>query len=82
MKVELKFKNQLEFIEFVKSMNNAIIAYNDIVNSIALGCEVSTKWDLLIENTTDDILCHRVRLLKEQYDKLCKVEDNLTTVYI
>ena len=63
-------------------MNNAIIAYNDIVNSIALGCEVSTKWNLLIENSTDDILCHRVELLKEQYDKLRKIEEDLTTIYI
>ena len=77
MKIELDFKNQEEFIEFVKSFNNAVIAYNDIICGMILGAQVSPKWDPLLDIVGEDGLRHRVDLLKKQYNTLYEVEKSL-----
>ena len=77
MKIELDFKNQEEFIEFVKSFNNAVIAYNDIVCGMILGAQVSPKWEPLLDIIGEDGLRHRINLLKKQYNTLYEVEKSL-----
>lgn len=77
MKIELEFKDQEEFIEFVKSFNNAVIAYNDIVYGMILGAQVSPKWEPLLDTYGEDGLRYRLNLLKEQYEVLYKVEKSL-----
>ena len=77
MKIELEFENQEEFIEFVKSFNNAVIAYNDIVCAIILGAQVSPKWEPLLDIVGENGLRHRVDLLKKQYNTLYEVEKSL-----
>ena len=77
MKIELEFKNQEEFIEFVKSFNNAVIAYNDIVCGMILGAQVSPKWEPLLDTYGEDGLRHRVKLLIKQYEALHEVEKSL-----
>ena len=77
MKIELDFKNQEEFIEFVKSFNNAVIAYNDIVCGMILGAQVSPKWEPLLDIVGENGLRHRVDLLKKQYNTLYEVEKSL-----
>ena len=77
MKIELEFKNQEEFIEFVKSFNNAVIAYNDIVCGMILGAQVSPKWEPLLDAYGEDGLRYRLNLLKEQYEVLYKVEKSI-----
>ena len=77
MKIELDFKNQEEFIEFVKSFNNAVIAYNDIVCGMILGAQVSPKWEPLLDIVGENGLRYRVDLLKKQYNTLYEVEKSL-----
>lgn len=74
MKIELEFENQKEFIEFVKSFNNAVIAYNDIVCGMILGAQVSPKWEPLMDTLGEDGLRHRMKLLTKQYDALHEIE--------
>ena len=77
MKIELEFENQEEFIKFVKSFNNSIIAYNDIVCAMILGAQVSPKWEPLLDTVGETELRHRVDLLKKQYNTLYEVEKSL-----
>ena len=77
MKIELEFENQEEFIKFVKSFNNSIIAYNDIVCGLILGAQVSPKWEPLLDTYGEDGLRHRVKLLIEQYEALHEIEKSL-----
>lgn len=73
MKIELDFKNQEEFIEFVSAFNNAMIAYYDIVYSIDFDCEISPKWDGLVPEKGKA----RLNLLTKQYKKLIKKEEEI-----
>lgn len=77
MKIELEFKNQEEFIEFAKSFNNAVIAYNDIVCGMILGAQVSPKWEPLLDTYGEDGLRYRVKVLKEQYNVIHEIEKSL-----
>ena len=77
MKIELDFKNQEEFIEFVKSFNNAVIAYNDIVCGMILGAQVSPKWEPLLDIVGENGLRYRVDLGGRRIIKKKKVEKSL-----
>lgn len=44
MKVEIEVE---DISLFAKALNNACISYNDIIWSIYMGCEVTSKFDLL-----------------------------------
>ena len=54
-KIEIGFWNEEEFIAFCKTLNNAIISYRDIVNSIRFGCELPPKWKPLEEKKMEDL---------------------------
>lgn len=77
MKIELEFENQEEFIKFVKSFNNSIIAYNDIVCGMILGAQVSSKWEPLLDTVGETELRHRISLLIKQYNVLHEIEKSL-----
>lgn len=68
-KVEISFWTEEEFIAFVKSFNNAIIAYKDILNAIRFGCELSSKWIPLEEKEIQDFV-HDFFLLISSYKVL------------
>ena len=69
MKIELEFKDNKEFSEFVSAFNNAIIAYDDVRFSKMLGCDTSPKWDDLSE---EKMLERRILLLDKYFDFLNK----------
>ena len=69
MKIELEFKNDKEFSEFISAFNNAIIAYDDVRFAKMLGCDISPKWDDLTE---EKMMERRSLLLDKYYDLLDK----------
>ena len=66
--ITLHFETEEERINFIKGLNNAVIAYSDIWFSIFMGIEVPTKWKPYydMENFVG------ADLIKEQLDSLIK----------
>ena len=54
-KVEVGFWNEEEFIAFCKTLNNAIISYRDIINTIRFGCDIGSKWEPLAAREMEDL---------------------------
>ena len=79
MIVPLNFDSYKDFELFMKAFNNSIIAYNDIISSLILGIEVSTKWDKLIPYNEEDEqkLRDKLNALVCQYQQLKEFEDSL-----
>lgn len=63
------------------AINNAIVAYNDIVWSIILGCEVPNKFRPL-KTLDDEELEKRLSCLKDIYKQLEEMEKNIQEVFI
>lgn len=55
-------------------LNNAIIAYNDIVSAFFLGCDVPEKWRTLEKGRSYDelisLLKTRMSILRSVYDQI------------
>ena len=76
-KVEISFWTEEEFIAFMKTLNNAIISYKDILNSIRFGCELSSKWKPLEGKEMED-LDHDFFLLVDAYEELHEKEKEIS----
>lgn len=57
----------------INGLNNAIIAYNEVVNSIYLGCEIPLKLHPL-KNIPFEKLRERQHSLKDVYMQLIEIE--------
>ena len=53
MKVELEFKDLEEYSEFISALNNAILAYQKVVQSIILGVEFPSVFNKLAETQAE-----------------------------
>ena len=58
---------------FTDGLNNAIIAYGNIVSAIQFGCEIPQKLQLL-QTLEDDVLKDRFDCLKDVYKQLIEIE--------
>ena len=77
-KVEISFWTEEEFIAFMKTLNNAIISYRDIINTIRFGCDLpSAKWKPLEEKEMED-LDHDFSLLVDAYKELYEKEKEIS----
>lgn len=61
---------------FASALNNAILAYNDIVFGVLYGCEVSHKFAPL-RNLSEEQLLSRIECLKGVYDQVIQIEQGL-----
>ena len=61
----------------MKTLNNAIISYKDILNSIRFGCELSSKWKPLEKKEMED-LDHNFSILVDTYEELHKKEKEIS----
>lgn len=59
----------------VSAINNAVIAYGDIISALILGCDVPEKFKVLTQ-LSDDELMERFYCLKSIYEQLEVVENN------
>ena len=75
--VEISFWTEEEFIAFMKTFNNAIIAYRDILNTIRFGCELPLKWKPLEQKEMED-LDHDFFLLVNTYKELHQKEEEIS----
>lgn len=77
MKIELEFKDLEEYSEFISALNNAILAYQKVVQSIILGVEFPSIFNKLAETKTEEELKARLALLTSKYNDLEKIEKYL-----
>lgn len=76
--VEISFHNEEEFIAFMKTFNNAIISYRDIINAIRFGCNLpSAKWEVLEKKEMED-LDHDFFLMVDAYKELHEKEKEIS----
>lgn len=73
MKIEIEVDNLSRFID---GFNNAVLAYQYIISSIILGCEVAQKFEPL--TTVDEgILLQRKGDLVKVYEQLIEIEKSI-----
>ena len=77
MKIELEFKDLEEYSEFISALNNAIFAYQKVIQSIILGVEFPSVFNKLAETKTEEELKARLALLTSKYNDLEKIEKYL-----
>lgn len=70
MKIELEVADVKTVVD---AINNATIAYGDIVSCIILDCEVPLKFQPL-SNVSDEELTKRFNCLKDIYEQLLSIE--------
>ena len=58
---------------FITGLNNAIIAYNDVVGAVYFGCGVPSKLEVL-KDIPFEKLKERQRSLKDVYEQLIEIE--------
>lgn len=73
MKIEIEVDNLSRFID---GFNNAFLAYQYIVSSIILGCEVPQKFEPLIA-IDEGILLQRKSDLVKVYEQLIEIEKSI-----
>lgn len=73
MKIEIEIP---DITTAAKAINNAMVAYGDIVYSVILGCEVPQKFQPLT-NLEEDELTKRFDCLKGIYKQLEEIEKNI-----
>ena len=61
---------------FATALNNAVLAYNDIVFGITYECQVSSKF-LPLKNLSEEQLFSRLQCLKNVYNQVIKIEQEL-----
>lgn len=74
MKVELEI-DDLETT--TKAVNNALVAYRDVRNSIFFCCDYDNKWDFLVGDSFDNLtdkIDERLKCLRTLYDQLVNME--------
>ena len=70
MEIAIKVDN---ITTFTKALNNAIIAYNDVVSAIMFGCDVPKKLKPL-ESVDDEELKKRINCLADVYEQVENIE--------
>lgn len=73
MKIEIEVDNLSRFID---GFNNAILAYQNVVSSIILGCEIPQKFEPLTA-VDEDILLQRKKDLAKVYEQLIEIEKSI-----
>ena len=73
MKIEIEIP---DITTTSKAINNAMVAYGDIVYSLILGCEVPNKFQPLAKLDEEE-LTKRFNCLKSIYEQLEEIEKNI-----
>ena len=71
MKIEIDIGDDIT--TFAKALNNACVAYGDVIYSIFLRCEISSKLQPL-KDLTDEELQQRFDCLKSIYKQIEEIE--------
>lgn len=70
----MEIKLQVKDIElFTKALNNALIAYNEVVNAITLGCDIPSKLEPLRKLDDYELICRR-NCLADVYKQVEAIE--------
>ena len=64
LNVIINFESEKEFDDFICGLNNAYIAYHDIVAAIRLCCEVPKKWSKFSYKDEDKLIAREQALVK------------------
>lgn len=75
LSITLHFETPDDLSVFTSGMNNALIAYHDVINAIKLGCEVPTKWHLFDNPEGEIKLALREKSLIDFYKQLEELEN-------
>ena len=73
----MEIKLQVDDIElFAKALNNAVIAYNEIVWALKLECDVPKKFKSM-RTLSEEELDNRINCLKNAYEQVEKIERSI-----